>query len=81
MIREEQLMKTKLNQIVNIIMISFICQFIGSGFYKYWHFRKYPAFHAVQSTPWYISILIHGLFTLVILTICIIIKVILKKRH
>ena len=31
-------MKKKINQILNIIMGSFIGVFIGSGLYKYWHF-------------------------------------------
>ena len=45
-------MKKKLNQILNIIMGSFIGVFIGSGLYKYWHFQKYPDLYAMQSAPW-----------------------------
>ena len=73
-------MKKKVNQILNIIMGSFTGVFIGSGLYKYWHFRKYPDLYAMQSAPWYTSILINGLFTLVLLAICMIVKVILTKK-
>ena len=51
--------KEKINSILNIIMISFIGQFIGSGLYKYWHFRKYPNLYAMQSAPWYLSIFVY----------------------
>ena len=71
-------MKKKINQILNIIMAAIIGQFIGYGLYQYWHFRKYPDFYIVQSAPWYIGILVSGLFTLVILVICMIVKVIMK---
>ena len=73
-------MKKKINQILNIIMGSFIGMFIGSGLYKYWHFRKYPYLYAMQSAPWYTSILINGLLTLVLLAVCMIVKVILIEK-
>ena len=74
------IMKKKINQILNIIMGSFTGVFIGSGLYKYWHFRKYPDLYAMQSAPWYTSILINGLFTLVLLAVCMIVKVILTRK-
>ena len=73
-------MKKKINPILNILMGSFIGYFIGSGLYKYWHFRKYPDFYIVQSAPWYTSILMCGLFTLVILAVCMIVKVIFMEK-
>lgn len=73
-------MKKKINQILNIIMGSFTGVFIGSGLYKYWHFRKYPDLYAMQSAPWYTGILINGLFTLVLLAVCMIVKVILTRK-
>ena len=73
-------MKEKINSILNIIMISFISQFIGSGLYKYWHFRKYPNLYAMQSAPWYLSIFVYGIFTMIILASCLIIKIMLKRE-
>lgn len=72
--------KYKLHQILNMIMGSLAGLFIGSGLYKYWHFRKYPELYAMQSAPWYTGILIQGLFTLVLLAVCMIIKVIVLKN-
>ncbi len=73
-------MKKKINQILNIIMGSFTGVFIGSGLYRYWHFRKYPNLYFMQSAPWYTSILTQGLFTLILLVLCLIIKVIIIKK-
>ncbi len=73
-------MKKKINQILNIIMGSFIGVFIGLGLYKYWHFHKYPDLYAMQSAPWYTSILINGLLTLVLLAVCMTVKVILIEK-
>ena len=73
-------MKQKIQRILNIIMGSFIGVCIGSGLYRYWHFRKYPDLYIVQSVPWYTGILVQGLFTLVLLTVCLIIKVVLIKN-
>ena len=73
-------MKKKINQMLNIIMGSFIGMFIGSGLYKYWHFRKYPYLYVIQSAPWYTGILINGLLVLVLLAVCMIVKVILMEK-
>ena len=73
-------MKKKINQILNIIMCSFIGVFIGSGLYKYWDFQKYPDLYVIQSAPWYTSILINGLLTLVLLAVCMIVKVTLIEK-
>ena len=73
-------MKKKINQILNIIMGSFIGVFIGLGLYKYWHFQKYPDLYVIQSAPWYTGILINGLLTLVLLAVCMIVKVILIEK-
>lgn len=73
-------MKKKIQRILNIIMSCFAGVFIGSGLYRYWHFRKYPDLYIMQSAPWYTGILVQGLFTLVLLAVCLIIKVVLIKN-
>ncbi len=73
-------MKKKINQLLNIIMGSFLGVFIGSGLYKYWHFRQHPDLYAMQSAPWYTGIWINGLFMLVLLAACMTGKVILMEK-
>lgn len=72
-------MKKKIYRILNILMGSFTGVFIGSGLYRYWHFQKYPDLYIMQSAPWYMGILVQGLFTLVLLAVCLIIKVVLSR--
>jgi len=72
--------KNKIHWVLNLTMGCFIGVFLGSGLYKYWHFRKYTDLYVVQSAPWYTGILINGLFTLVLLAVCMIVKVILIKK-
>lgn len=73
-------MKKKVHRILNIVMGSFIGVFIGSGLYRYWHFQKHPDLYAIQSAPWYTGLLIQGVFTLVLLTVCLIIKAVLIEN-
>lgn len=68
----------KLNFILNIIMGTFVGVFIGHGIHVVLDFKKHPELYAMQSAPWYTSILVYGAFTLVVLVICIGLKIILK---
>ena len=73
-------MDKKIQRILNIIMSCFVGVFIGSGLYRYWHFQKYPELYFIQSAPWYTSIIVQGLLTLILLAICMIIKVIFMEK-
>ena len=61
----------KLNFILNIIMGTFVGVFIGHCIHVVLDFKKHPELYAMQSAPWYTSILVYGAFTLVVLVICI----------
>lgn len=73
-------MDKKIQRILNIIMSCFVGVFIGSGLYRYWHFRKYQELYFIQSAPWYTSIIVQGLLTLILLAICMIIKAIFMEK-
>lgn len=70
----------KLNTIINTIMGTFVGVFVGHGIYIVWDFKTHPELYAMQSAPWYTSILVYGAFTFVILLICIVVKVIIKYK-
>ncbi len=70
----------KLNHILNIIMGTFVGVFIGHGIYVVWDFKTHPELYAAYSAPWYTSILVYGVFTFVVLLVCIVIKAIIKHR-
>lgn len=74
------MMLKKINSILNTIIGSSIGVFIGHGIYVYWDYKKHPGLYAMQSGPWYTSILAYGLFTIVALTAVIMIKLIIWRR-
>ncbi|MBO5281984.1 MAG: hypothetical protein J6B43_02470 [Lachnospiraceae bacterium] len=71
----------KLNHILNIIIGAFGGAFIGHGIYIVWDFKTNPKLYAMQSAPWYTSILVYGVFTLVVLLVCIVIKAIIRHKQ
>ena len=74
-------MLKKINQILNTIIGAFIGVFIGHGIYRLWDFKSHPDLYAMQSAPWYTSILLWGIVTVVIVVIAVIIKLIIRKRY
>ena len=73
-------MSKKLNRILNIVMGSSIGVFIGHGIYVFWEYKTHPSLYAMQSAPWYTSILIYGIFLIVVLLIAIAIKFMIRKK-
>lgn len=65
-------------KIINTIMGAFVGVFIGHSAYVVWNYKSHPELYAMQSAPWYTSILVYGGFTLVVLVVCSVIKVVLK---
>ena len=61
-------------------ILVFIGVFIGHGVYTVWDFKTHPELYVVQSAPWYTSILIYGVLTIILLLICIVIKVIINHK-
>ena len=70
----------KLNHILNIIIGSVMGAFVGRCLGIAWNFKTHPDLYAMQSAPWYTSLLVDGAFVLVVLLVCIVIKVIIKVK-
>ncbi|MCI9051302.1 MAG: hypothetical protein HFI05_05145 [Lachnospiraceae bacterium] len=68
-----------INSIINIIMGSSIGVFIGHGIYVLWDYKTHPGLYAMQSAPWYTSILIYGICMIVALIVGIIMKLIIRR--
>ena len=73
-------MLRKLNCFLNIVIGSSIGVFIGFGIYKFWHFKNYPNLYAIQSAPWYTELLLDGALVAVVVVVCIILKLIIRKK-
>ncbi len=68
------------NRILNTIIGAFIGVFIGHGIYVLWDFKTHPDLYAMQSAPWYTSILLYGILTAIVLVIAIIIKLFIRQK-
>lgn len=73
-------MLNKLNHILNIVMGSFIGVFVGHGVYVFWDYKTHPDLYAMCSAPWYTSIVVYGIFTIIFFIVAIIIKLIIRKK-
>lgn len=71
----------KVNGLLNIVIGSLIGVFLGHTIYIYWDYQKRPGLYAIQSAPWYTSILVYGLSAAVIILIAIVIKCVIKKKR
>lgn len=73
-------MMKRLNQILNVIMGAFIGVFIGQSLYKIWHFKTHTEMYLSQSAHWYTSILVSGAFTIAVILIVAIVKLIIREK-
>ena len=73
-------MLRKLNCFLNIVIGSSIGVFIGFGIYKFWHFKTYPNLYAIQSARRYTELLLDGALVAVVVVVCIILKLIIRKK-
>lgn len=73
-------MLKKINSILNIIIGSSIGVFIGHGIFVSQDYKAHPGLYAMQSAPWYTSILAYGLFTIVVLIAAIMMKLIIRHK-
>lgn len=70
----------KLNQLLNTVIGAFIGVFIGHGAYVLWDHKAHPELYAMQSAPWYTSILLYGSATAAVLVAAIIGKLIIQQK-
>ncbi len=69
----------KLNQIINIVIGSFVGVFIGHGIYVFWVIRTHSDLYAMQSAPWYTSVFVYGIVMLIFVGVAVIAKLIIRK--
>lgn len=74
----ERLKKWNVN--LNVIIGSFIGIFIGSSIYIYFDYKKHSDLYEMQSEPWYTGIQIYGLGAVIVISIAIILKLLIKKK-
>lgn len=78
-------MLRRINHVLNILIGTSVGVFLGHSLYACRSYHARPDLYAMQSAPWYTSILVHGMLTLAVLVILTLLKLILrsiqKKNH
>lgn len=54
--------------------------FLGHSIYTFWEYKSFPGLYAMQSAPWYTSILVYGLFAAISVTALLLIRLALRKK-
>lgn len=70
----------KLYNILKIVSWCLVGVFIGSSIYQYYDYKVHPGLYEMQAAPWYLSIQIRAIFTVIIVTMIIIVMSIIKKK-
>ena len=65
---------------LNILLWVFIGVFIGSSIDKYYDYKTHINLYAMTSAPWYLSIQINAIFTLIIEVVILLSMWIIKKK-
>lgn len=73
-------MLKKINSFINILIGGFIGAFIGGSIFRYLDYKNHPELFVMQSAPWYTGIQISGIALIVVLIICVLIKIIIRKK-
>ena len=53
--------------------------FLGRVIYTFWEYKTFPGLYAMQSAPWYTSILVYGVFTAVSVTVMLLVRWVLRR--
>ena len=73
-------MLKRIDQILNICSGAFVGVFLGHWIYLYWHFRTHPELYAMNSAPWYVGLYIPGIVTAVLFALCLVGKLLVKRK-
>lgn len=71
----------KLNMFLNILMGSFFGVFVGNTIANYRHYHAFPEIYVGNSAPWYcFGALQSFMLFLVVVIICVVIKLVIRKK-
>ena len=69
----------KIYDFLGILIGVSIGVFLGHAIYIFWEYKSFPGLYAMQSAPWYTSILVYGVFAAVEVTALLLIRLVLRK--
>ena len=73
-------MLKKINIVLNTIISSFVGVFVGHTIFVCYDYKARPDLYAMQSSPWYTSILTYGIVAIIFIIIAGGIKLIIRAK-
>ncbi len=70
----------RLSSLLKIAIGAVIGVFLGDSLFTWWNYTAHPQRYAMQSAPWYLSIQINTIFTLLIVLLLLAILYFVRKR-
>ena len=70
----------KINRTLNTIMNTVVAFFLCRSVFYIWDYLTNQEAYAMQSAPWYTAMLLLGVYTMLVVVVCSVIKVIVKNR-
>lgn len=70
----------KIYRILKSMACSLAGAWIGYSLYEYYDYRKHPGLYELRSAPWYTGIQVTGVFTAVLIVICLILMWLIRKK-
>lgn len=55
--------------------------FLGGSLFRWIHYRNHPGLYVMQSAPWYTTIIINAIFTVICLLVLSVLLYIAEKRR
>lgn len=52
--------------------------FLGRSIYTFWEYKSFPGLYAIQSAPWYTSVLVSGGFAVISVTVLLLARWVLR---
>ena len=70
----------KIYRILKTMVWCLIGVWIGGSIYQCLDYRKRPDFYAMRSAPWYLELIVHGVFTLILIVVLLLILYAMKQK-
>ena len=70
----------KLDTLMNCMIIGFAVGFLYECVYTVWDYKTHPEFYAVNSAPWYTTLVLFGAVVAAVIAAGVLVKFLIRKK-
>ena len=70
----------KLDTLMNCMIIGFAAGFVYECVYTVWDYKTHPEFYAVNSAPWYTTLVLFGGIVALVIAAGMLVKFLIRKK-